>query len=862
MQRPKSFYINIVNSFKTNGPCRLRHDPKDIFHCDKFHGVRETDRRRCPLKNMDLFPPYNYTVQECANDLERYYHPDCYKKKGCIKFTTTGTCPRGDLCTFRHVTSAGVDLDAVYQPPSKARVAEEQLVNDETTAAKINQRIMETYKTSVCQADHSAQGSRPKEQCPNFHIDLQANEQRRNPFQVEYTPLLCRGVRELHKPDGTVIFVNECPFDTECRYSHNKCEILYHPMNFRTFMCKHGAKCFRGSYCFAAHQPALKRESTPMRNLNEISHDQLEDLQDESNVQVEVQVEEAKIVVPEISAEELFEELFQQFGSRDNFNLKKLVQLVRDPFLHNCNQLGENRYDMLGALFHILPMTQGRLPSSTFGLTDEDVERARIWITNQTGISDPKLGIDSFQDLILKLETAFPTEKPKPAVQVEQGQLVQIPGSRTKFYLKDEVGRGHCGTVYKGQRSEYEGGVERAVAVKRMDANDSSQVISRVQKEVELLREARHPNIVEYFEYCESRDYQAHYLYIIMEYCPTTLENFLKSEERKICSPDKLKGMVTDLLNGINYLHKNKIMHRDIKPGNILISSHGKLKLCDMERSIKIDSGESSVITQVVGTQKYMAPELMDGEERKRKDFFATDIWSCGVVIAEILSGDFPFGKGIMEILVNIAEVKLKVKLNPVEEDLIMSMLKSNPESRASIVTCLEHPFFYQEKDIILLLRSVHQLRKTKIGKEEPSLVMLINYGIQNVGLGEDRIFGKEGWKSLIEPALMAAMDKYKENHAKATRTGTAVENDLHYNTHSVSSLASFARNLVEHRSDLPAEFQRIFSKGPIAYLQAKFPKLVVRIYRALQEKQNLISQKIEELKKEKEEYEKILIRQ
>ncbi|KAJ2650292.1 Protein kinase of the Mitotic Exit Network [Coemansia sp. RSA 1250] len=196
-----------------------------------------------------------------------------------------------------------------------------------------------------------------------------------------------------------------------------------------------------------------------------------------------------------------------------------------------------------------------------------------------------------------------------------------------EYQLGDIIGKGAAGSVYRGLNLR----TGSVVAIKqiRKEGFSSSAEIEAARKEIDVLRDLHHENIVKYIGYEQTE----HELDIILEYCEGgSLQNILSKFSK---FPENLVGVyVSQILDGLAYLHSNAILHRDIKPGNILLLKDGIVKLADFGVA-RIQNG----LNTVVGSPYWIAPEvlLLHGATA------ASDIWSLGCTIVQLVSGKAPY---------------------------------------------------------------------------------------------------------------------------------------------------------------------------------------------------------------------------
>jgi serine/threonine protein kinase len=212
-----------------------------------------------------------------------------------------------------------------------------------------------------------------------------------------------------------------------------------------------------------------------------------------------------------------------------------------------------------------------------------------------------------------------------------------------RYRIESVLGRGAMGVVYKG----YDEGIDRYVAIKTVHRNllsgdEGADWLQRFRREARAAGRCLHQNIVTVFEFGE----QDGMPYIVMEYVEgRELGDIIRGPER----PDRGQAVdiISQVLDALQYAHANGIVHRDIKPGNIIILKDGTVKVTDFGIA-RIDSTSMTAHGSVVGTPSYMSPEQFTGGEIDRR----SDIFSTGVVLFELLTGQKPFpGKSATEVM-------------------------------------------------------------------------------------------------------------------------------------------------------------------------------------------------------------------
>lgn len=189
------------------------------------------------------------------------------------------------------------------------------------------------------------------------------------------------------------------------------------------------------------------------------------------------------------------------------------------------------------------------------------------------------------------------------------------------------VGEGAYGIVMKC-RNKQTGAI---VAIKKFKENDDDEQVRKTAlRELRILKQLRHDNIVNLIDVFRRKGK----LYLVFEYVESTILNKLEKYPYGL-SEMEIKKIMYQLLKGIEYCHKHNIIHRDVKPENLLISAGGALKLCDFGFS-RVIEGKGSKYTEYVSTRWYRAPELLVGDREYGKP---VDIWAIGCMFAEILNG-------------------------------------------------------------------------------------------------------------------------------------------------------------------------------------------------------------------------------
>jgi eukaryotic-like serine/threonine-protein kinase len=246
--------------------------------------------------------------------------------------------------------------------------------------------------------------------------------------------------------------------------------------------------------------------------------------------------------------------------------------------------------------------------------------------------------------LAAEAEAAEFIETPAASLTVFRDEF--IPDSRTNsslnrtigaFRIEREIGRGGMGTVYLAEREGSD--FAQKVAVKLIKRGmDTALVVRRFHHERQILARLNHPNIARLFDGGATNSGMP---YFVMEYVEG--EELLDFCERKNLSIDERLAIFRKICAAVSYAHQNLIVHRDLKPSNILITGDGEPKLLDfgISKILTDDEDAETGTATALGmlTPKYASPEQFRGETVTT----ATDVYSLGVILYELLTGSSPY---------------------------------------------------------------------------------------------------------------------------------------------------------------------------------------------------------------------------
>ena len=262
---------------------------------------------------------------------------------------------------------------------------------------------------------------------------------------------------------------------------------------------------------------------------------------------------------------------------------------------------------------------------------------------------------------------------------------------KIKDYIVDRkrIGKGSFSTIYKCKNKE-----NKTFALKEItiDKNKTKNKIC-IKREFEIMRKLNHDNIVKIHDVII--DTQFNNIYFIMDYYEYgDLSQFLNKKPLK----EKFsRKYMKQLSNGLSYLLENNILHRDLKPQNILLTKNYDIKLTDF--GFATHYTKDTIINTLCGSPMYMAPEIIT---RNGYDY-KSDLWSVGIILYEMIHGYTPFDvQNFIDLIKEIKKKDIKIKVNVSNEckDLIYKLCKTNPTERISWEQYFCHKWF--ENDEIL----------------------------------------------------------------------------------------------------------------------------------------------------------------
>ena len=333
------------------------------------------------------------------------------------------------------------------------------------------------------------------------------------------------------------------------------------------------------------------------------------------------------------------------------------------------------------------------------------------------------------------------------------------------YRLIEQLGQGGMATVYKA----YHPSLDRYVAIKalHMAFLDDDNFIGRFQREAQVVARLDHPNIVPVYDFSEHEGRP----YLVMKFVEgETLKSRLDDGPLE---NDNILEIIEAISKALAYAHEQGVLHRDVKPSNIILSSDQQIYLVDFGLARMAQSGESSLTTdRIVGTPQYISPEQAIG---KAELDARTDIYSFGITIYEMLIGEVPFHADTPFAVIHdhiYTPLPLPRQKNPkipeTVERVLLKTLAKDPEDRYTSAT-----------ELVIAFQNVFNAETTpKVSYLETPLIDNDTSGLieidsdkSDVPLSEKAI---QGWAK-AETTPSQASDIPPAEKSKKSRTGLVI---------------------------------------------------------------------------------------
>ncbi|HXB03771.1 MAG TPA: serine/threonine-protein kinase [Candidatus Angelobacter sp.] len=286
----------------------------------------------------------------------------------------------------------------------------------------------------------------------------------------------------------------------------------------------------------------------------------------------------------------------------------------------------------------------------------------------------------------MRLIPVPPPSAPPPPIPVMVATPPPMPGERYigKYRVKGELGRGGMGAVYLAEQP----GLGREVAIKELiqSAATDPTALKRFLQEAQVMARTSHPNLVQVHDV----ELSAEANYIVLEFVRgQSLRDWLN---RGPIPPPQVFAVMHGVLQALDYAHKHAIVHRDMKPENVLLSDDGMVKVADFGIArLTDDTGVGGTATKTgttVGTPQYMSPEQVASSKVDGR----SDLYSAGIMFYELVAGEPPFtaseSDGPFTLMAKHVQAPPKPPslhrpgLDPQLEEAILKSIAKRPEDR------------------------------------------------------------------------------------------------------------------------------------------------------------------------------------
>lgn len=300
-----------------------------------------------------------------------------------------------------------------------------------------------------------------------------------------------------------------------------------------------------------------------------------------------------------------------------------------------------------------------------------------------------------------------------------------------RYELEELVGHGGMSSVYKAHDSLLERNV--ALKVLHQQYNEDDDFVERFKREARSVAQLQHPNIVTVIDRGEEDGRQ----YIVFEYIDGENLKELVVRKGRLRVRDALE-IALEIARGLAFAHEHGLVHRDVKPQNVLLNGDGRAKVTDfgIARSLDVEHGMTQTGT-ILGTSNYIAPEQASGQPVEAY----TDVYSLGIVLYEMLTGEVPFPgesfvavamKHIQEPSPSVLDARGDVPLRIAE--MVDRALEKDPEHRfptmdhfaAEIEACLAELDSGEDGAVTMIVPAAHRLQQQRHRKPVSRLPVLI----------------------------------------------------------------------------------------------------------------------------------------
>lgn len=263
------------------------------------------------------------------------------------------------------------------------------------------------------------------------------------------------------------------------------------------------------------------------------------------------------------------------------------------------------------------------------------------------------------------------------------------------YVLVRTLGEGASGKVKLGVHNET-GQTVAIKILKKAALTQTPQLRRRVEREITVMKLIDHPHVLRLFDVLQS----SRYLFLILEYAEGgELFEYLVKHNR--LTVDEAFVFFRQIVQGLEYCHKNLICHRDLKPENLLLDKDKNIKIADFGMASIIK--EETLLETSCGSPHYASPEVVKGE---KYNGYEADVWSLGVILYALICGKLPFDDDNMQKLLHkVKNGQYSIPENIPEDvkDMIASMMHVVPSSRIRVVDIKKHPWWVDSEKRLFL---------------------------------------------------------------------------------------------------------------------------------------------------------------
>lgn len=253
------------------------------------------------------------------------------------------------------------------------------------------------------------------------------------------------------------------------------------------------------------------------------------------------------------------------------------------------------------------------------------------------------------------------------------------------FKVGNLLGKGSFAGVYRAESIHT--GLEVAIKMIDKKAMYKAGMVQRVQSEVKIHCQLKHPSVLELYNYFED----SNYVYLVLEMCHNGEMNRYLKNRMKPFSENEARHFMHQIITGMLYLHSHGILHRDLTLSNLLLTRNMNIKIADFGLATQLKMPHEKHYT-LCGTPNYISPEIAT----RSAHGLESDVWSLGCMFYTLLIGRPPFDTDTVKNTLNkvvLADYEMPTFLSREAKDLIHQLLRRNPADRLSLSSVLDHPF-------------------------------------------------------------------------------------------------------------------------------------------------------------------------